>query len=488
MTAPVARLRTLVAALAWLALATSAGPARAEQARIQLKPAGGNIAIQLDAQGIQANGRRIFVPEPKGSGESLDENANQGQRAEGDVVTTIRGDRIVGHVLTIEAGGKLHLTAPHFEGEVVVLASALDTIEFMPKEKATGSDEASLTNGDRVVGEIASIGPEAVIMESPATGPLKISRRIVEGVVFGRGTATSIESRFAQGKMEPWTARGGGWSLANGAVQCTSQGQCQTLFAKFDQKDAVTMEAKVQAIHNRYVNVEMVIFADTTDGQFGQNSLVARFYSTQFYLMCTQNGGTNQIMNRNTGNTISDATLRLAYDPATNKARAWLNSLDLGEYSVPNRLAQGKFVMFNARYPCRVTSLRVLQGVVGPSVSEKDDEATSHIVRFANKDRVAATEVGLADGKLTLKTAYGDITSPVDRASSIAFLSKGLEKPRRRKDDVRVETSDSRFTLQFERLTDEVLIGKSAALGDVKVRRDSLKKIQFNIYKQGDEQ
>ena len=89
----------------------------------------------------------------------------------------------------------------------------------------------------------------------------------------------------------------------------------------------------------------------------------------------------------------------------------------------------------------------------------------------------------LADGKLALKTALGDITSDARRIESITFRAKGIEKPRRNKGDVAIETSDTRLTVQFDRLTPECLIGKSSYLGEVKVRRDFLTGIQFNIYK-----
>ncbi|HPD17477.1 MAG TPA: hypothetical protein PLE19_21270 [Planctomycetota bacterium] len=432
---------------------------------------------------INAEGRKIFVPQPRGADDTLDDSAKGGKKGEGDVVTTIRGDKIVGKVLTIETGGKLHLTAPHFEGEVVILASALDTVELNPTEKAKGDDEVALSNDDRIVGEVASITPEAVIIETKATGPVKVDRKIIRSISFARGSVTALESNFESGKIEPWTARGGGWTVANGALTCNTQGDCQTVFAKFDQREAITMEAKVQATFGRYIHVELILAADNTEGQYGTNSLIARFYASQFNLMVMQNGGMNSFADRHIGRLMTEATVRVAYDPASNKARAWLDSTDLGEYAVPGNVAPGKFVMFNARYPCRVTRLRVVQGVVGPTAVEKEETTDAHVVRFVNRDRVAATDLALAEGKLTLKTAFGDIAAEVGKVQNINFQTKGIEKPRRNKGDVLVETFDSRFTLQFERLTDQYLIGKSGSLGDVKVLRSCLKRISFNVYK-----
>ena len=442
---------------------------------------------QMNGGPVPANAQGIFVPQPKGAGESLDESGGRAGRGQGDVVTTLNGDYVVGKVLSIESGGKLRLTGPNFEGEVVILAPALDRIEFAAKEKdkekAKGIDYVTLSNGDRIAGELAAITPEAVLVESKATGPLKIARSVVQEISFARTPVGTLESAFDQGKMEPWTSRGGGLAVSNGALNVMSHGNA-TVFAKFDQKDGVTMEAKLQSTMGNYVNCDLVLFASDTNGEFGTNSIVGRFSGNEFYLMWCQNGGCNSQGGRPMGGMFREGTLRVAYDPNAGKARAWLNSADLGEYTVPFKPAEGRFVMFVARYPCRVLQLRVMEGIVAPTGEERQtDETETHLVRFANKDRVSAADLALADGKITLKTGFGDVTSPVAHVQSVAFRTKGAEKPRRRKGDALVETTDSRFTLQFERLTEEHLVGTSAALGEVKVRRDCLKAIRFNIYK-----
>jgi len=442
----------------------------------------GPQVAQLQVEGPQRAQRRIFVPQPRGADDTLDDSARGGKHGKGDVVTTIRGDKIVGKVISIEAGGKLHLTAPHFEGEVVILASALDTVQFTPTENPKGHDAVNLSNDDRIVGEVTAITPDAVIVETKATGPVKVARKIIRSVNFARGTLTAIDSNFENGRLEPWTARGP-WTVADGAAQCTVQGDCATLFAKFDQEQAVTMEAQVAATFNRYIHVELILGADNTRGQYGSNSLIARFYASQFNLMVMRNGGMNSFADRNIGRLMRKATVRLAYDPATNKAHAWLDGMDLGEHAVPGNIGAGKFVMFNARYPCRVTRLRVVQGVVPPTVAQKEDARDTHVVRFVNRDRIAATDLTLADSKVNLKTAFGDIAADADKLLSIAFRTKDIEKPRRNKGDVLVETANSRLTVQFQSLDDKYLVGKSSSLGQIKILRSCLKRISFNIYR-----
>jgi len=472
----------LLAAAALVAAALMPA-ARAEQKRIQIHAANGVVVGQVQEANVAPDGRKIFVPEPKGAGESLDEAADQDRKEKGDTVTTVRGDRIVGRVLTLESDGKLRLTSPDFEGEVVVLASALDRVELTPTQGPKGDDEALLSNGDRIVGELLAITPEDIIVESEATGPLKISRRIIESISFSRTTTVTLESHFAEGRMAPWSALGGGWTVSDGALQCISYGGLQTVFAKFEQQEPVTMEAQVQSTNGQYLNVELVLFADNKNGPYGHNSILARFYSSHFYLMSVQNGGQNSVTNRHMGRVLTNATLRAGYDPQESKLHVWVDSALLGEFPVPQKLAKGNYVMFCSRQPCRVTGLRVLRGIVPPSQAEGEPETDDHVVRFANKDRVAASDLALREGKLTLKTSFGEIGTQVDKVLNITFRSKGIEKPRRRKGDVWIETANSRYTLQFERLTPEHLLGKSSYLGEVKLLRSCLKRIRFNIYK-----
>jgi len=411
--------------------------------------------VEVQVQAAQPAPDVIFVPKPKDEGETLDENARTKDKAVGDVVTTIRGDKVVGRVVAIE-GGKLRLTAPHFVGEVVVEASALDRIQFTPTEEFRGADVVALSNGDSIAGQIVAITPEAVVIESEPTGPLRISRKIVTELAFSRRLGVSIESHFAQGRMEPWTAVGPGWTLADGVLQCTNYGGQSCLVAPFEQDGPTTMVVDVQGISGRYINCELVLCAD-------RNSVIARFYSSYFYLMYCRNGGTNSLTNRHIGRSTRSGTLRFAYDPKTGKARAWLNTMDLGEYAVPNH---------------------VMKGIVPPSTTPaRDKTIKAHVVHFVNNDRVAADEVTMADGKLQMKSALGDLSCPTERVASIVFRPDAVEKPRRRKGDVWVETTAGRLTMQFERLSPEFLFGKSSHFGQVKVRRNALKGLRFNIYK-----
>jgi len=425
----------------------------------------------------------IYVPKPKGEGETLDDSARGDSAAGPDVVATVGGDRLTGTVAEMEADGVLRLSGPQYDGDVLVRVSALDYVALAGENEEPGADEVVLTNADRLLGQLVAITPGAVVLETGAAGPLPISRKVIRSVHIQKGRSVLIESRFASGRMDPWVARGGTWSIGDGCLISQSRGSGEFIYAKLDQKEAVTFVAKVEAISN-YVQCFLVLFADTADNMYGRNSVFAMITGSQFYLQHAQNGSTNSIVNRSLGATLRSGVLRFAYDPETGKAQLWLDATDLGEYAVPSKPTNGQYVLFAAQQPIRVRDLQVLRGIVPPSGADVAGEAVQDdVVRFVNKDRVSVTSVALAEGQLTAEASYGELRIPVENVESILFAAKGLEEPRRRKGDVLVQSSAGRFTLQFEKLTREHLIGRSECFGEVKIGRGAIRKIEFNIYR-----
>jgi len=472
------------ALVAWIGSASSRadGPAQGEpEAPVKVKEPFSSV-------------RKIFVPRPKDAGDTLDDSPGSAAADQVDVVTTVLGDRLLGSVVRIAAGGKLQLTGEQFEGEVQVDVGALDGVVLRSSDKDSGDDEVALTNGDRIIGQLSTIAPDGILIETQAAGQLRISPKVVRSITFSKGASVLAESNFPGGNLEPWQSRGGSWTVSEGALVCRNRGGSgNALFVKLEQKEAVTLVAKVQSLEGNAVRCDLVLFADTTEGvpnegRYGRNSLFAMFQNSEYYLMCVNNGSTNSIVNRNFGRQIQNGTLRLAYDPATGKAALWLDSAELGQYDVPTKPTSGQYVMFNSYFPLKVEYLTVYRGIVPPRGDDDGavgaagtaDEAT---VQFANKDRVSVASITLAEGEITFRTTYGELKCPVANVERILFGKKAQEEPRRRKDDIRVRTSAGRMTIQFDRLTADSLVGQSEFLGEVKLRRSAVREIKFNPYR-----
>jgi len=453
--------------------------------RLRRASAAGIVALMiLAASGSLSRvwaGEGIFVPPPKGADDTLDKGENPDDEGGVDVVKTLQSDLLTGKVLGIGTDGMLRLGGQQFCGEVAVLLRSLESVDLYWTLGESALDKVVLTNADHLLGEVTGVSAKAVVIESEVAGIVRIPRKMVTSISFALGEGVLVGSNFTNGRMKPWKVRGGKWSLADGKLICTSTGTTDAIHAELDLRKAATFVARVKS--DRGLRCGMVLFADTTHGQYGRNSVYAAIYNNEYHVGYSLNGRNTTAARRSAGRTLKEATLRFAYDPATSKSRVWCDSTDLGEIDVPEKRERGRYVMFVCDYPSQVMYLQVLQGIVPPYEDLGAGEEEADLIEFTTKDQVSATDLTLADGKLIVKTALGELRPPVERLSQIVFRKKGRQTIPRAEGDVRVYTTGSRLTLQLKELTDKHLLGTSSSWGEVKLRRAAIKRIEFKLGK-----
>jgi len=428
----------------------------------------------------EGRGPAIFVPRPRGAGESLDDMSDQ---ASGDLVVTAAGDRLHGTVLGIGQDGVLRMTGPSFDGEVRVRVPSLGAIRFNSRTMEEGADSVTLTNGDRIPGRVSEVTPEGVVLETSLAGTLKVRRAMVSAISFRSEEGSLLSSSFARGTMSPWEPVRGVWKIQDGTLLCMTYGEHSTLVGALDQTRDVTFVADVEGMPGSNIVCEMVLFASDKEEYYGRDSVLARFTSHDFAVLYCARGGVNQVANeRMPKRPFNSGSLRFAYDPAAGRMQLWVDALQLGEWAIPNPPRAGQFVLFSTQQPLRVKSLQVLSGIVPPSETSAARESEMDSLLFANGDKVSVETLILRDGTVRAKTPFGEIQAPANTVRAISVGTRGREIPRRRANDVQVETGASRLTLAFKEMNSECLTGVSDALGEVRLQRAALNEIRFNIY------
>jgi len=451
----------------------------------------GILAVCLWACWAVANGpvprnaarleRGIFVPRPRGAGETLDADATA--EPKGDLVVTSGGNRLNGTVLGIGSDGLLRMTGNDFDGEVRVRVARLALVRLSGQPVEHGRDVVTLTNDDRVAGALVEITPDAVIVETSLAGTLRVRRPMVRFIALREEEMTLLAGHFDRGAIAPWEPVRGVWKIQDGRLFCMTYGQHSTLAGTLEQKKPVTFVADVEGMPGTNLQCEMVLFASDKQNYYGQDSVFVRFTSHDFAVQYCMRGGANHVHNdRMPKRPLRKGVLRMAYDPAAGEVQLWVDAIRLGEWAIPRPPRSGDFVLFSTQQPLTVKSLEVLPGIVPPPEGEEEKESETDYVVFANEDRVSVDSLTLRDGVLTAKTPFGEIRAPASSVRTIALGTRGREMPRRRAGDVRVEAGLTRLTLVFHEMNADHLAGTADALGEVKLSRDQVRAIRFNIY------
>jgi hypothetical protein len=343
-------------------------------------------------------------------------------------------------------------------------------------------------------------------LETRAAGLLKIPAAVVRGIRMGGETDVLLETDFLKGEAGPWKTRSrpGTWTLGEGGLishhgRGDNEGEGPPFYAPLDQKGAITIVARVKVVEGQSLYLGLVVFSDSSvpqdapgdgdaPGSLGTAFVGALFVEDEINLICMRKGGGPgvQQIQRELGREIKGGLLRLAYDPEAAKVRIWIDGDEVETFTFQKPVpTEGKFVMIDADSSVRVESVRVLRGIVPPGADEtalaRGVTDGKCLVIFANSDRVSATRIRTVDGQLEMATDHGDIRCAPALVSRIFFSAKAPPaRPPAPAGYALVETGACRLHLRLDRLTADELVGQSDYLGEVKLRRGAVGRIDFN--------
>lgn len=467
-------MRRMVAAMA--ALMLSGGLAAAQTAR-PTTPAAPPWSVQSAAPRVapdpEAPSKGIFVPRPRGAGDSLDEAAVIVSTRDAAVVTR-RGERLNGRVVGIGRDGVLRLSDPELDRETRVPISAVQEVQLSGAVTESGRDQVVLVNDDRLAGRVEGITDTDLALETSTAGLLKVPNRHVKQVAFAGATAGArLATDFRSGQMAPLRQVSGAWTVTEGVLRC-SQG-----FSSFalscEQKRAVTV-ALDYARAPRLAS--LALFAsDATRG--AGPALCLDHTATGFTITVWRKEGYQSTAAVIAGRPDDAHEVRFAYDPATAMARLWVAGKLAADVAVHGGPREGRLIAFTTPEACAIARVEVFDGVAPPLRSAGEEEANATVVFLTDRSRLSATRVVLDDGSLSAATAAGVVSVPVEKVAGILtartdrVAAPPLDSP------VQVVTAKGLLTVELIELTDKHLIGRSPCIGPIKLQRGAVRALRF---------
>jgi hypothetical protein len=415
-----------------------------------------------------------------------------------DRVTTAPGDRFTGTVLGLGEDGWLRMRCPEFPNEVRVRASALDHIELATAGPPGTGARIALANGDFVLGEVRSIGPEQTVLASEALGELTLPTPRLSEIRFSAGPQPFLDTPFDAGGMGQWMAVRGKWGFENGQLASPGDPTDGSVIAVILPQDgAVTFEADVETSEDAPLDCEIILFASET-GWIGERPPAvygpAAAPSQRSGVLFSFRSSGNDSVGVSTGSPAArrdwaqalrftpqrarGVRLRCSYNPIDSTVRAWQDDQAQGPITAgrPGPKA-GLYVVFVGFAPVSIQRLRVLPGVVRPD-GAPEPAAGSVRVALTNGNVITAQSVTLADGRFSLQTGHDEAQPDPGQVASIRFPAPN-DKPPAPEAAVRVVTSEGRFTLRSCTLSADRLTGQSEILGAVSIPRDRVRSIHF---------
>ena len=430
-----------------------------------------------------------------------------------DVKSTVRfsnNDQLTGSMesLTTERlvwkSPILEKPTPFFLKDVLDLTLAGVSPESVARHEAT----VTLTRGEVIRGQLASVSDEAVELDTWFAGRMKFNRlnigdiKISERPDFIYRGPTGLDGWKQSGDKPAWTFQNSRFrSVAAGSIarNVDLPDECAIAF---------------DAAWRGSFALKLVFFSDDLATDHPASGYELAIQSRSVYLRSCK---TQKFL----GHTASAVTLQenekahieVRVSLKSGKICLFLDGEIIDVWTDPDvvRSEMGRGIHFITQNesPVQISGIEVsawdgevdklpnpqamgglrqfgIQGLMETedgTESAPKKETNKRRVELRNGDSIEGEVVSINDGMITLKTPFRDVRLPVEALRSVALKPVDLETSKRENGDVRAWFADgSWIVFRLEGVGEGILTGYSQAFGSAVFKIAAFSRIEFNIY------
>jgi len=387
------------------------------------------------------------------------------------------------------------------------LKSVLDLTLTAEPAEITASHEATvtLTNGDLIRGQLASVADDLVELDTWFAGRMRFNRLMIAEITISerpdflyRGP-TGLDGWTQSGDKPSWTYQNGGFrSKSNGSIARDVElpDECSIAF---------------DAAWRGNFSIRMSLFSDELDSErpgsgyditFQSRSIYLRSSKTQKFLGHTPNAIALQenekarieirasLKSGKIGVFIDGRLIDVWTDPEVattevgrgihfitqNASPVQISRIEIGHWDgeidqIPDPQIPGGFRQFGM-----------------PEMDEEPEPESEQVpvigrMELRNGDSIDGEVLSIEEGMITVKTSFRDVKLPVESLRSVALRPAELERCKRENGDVRAWFPDgSSLVFRLDKVTDGTLTGYSQNFGTAGFKTAAFTRIEFNIY------
>ncbi|MEX1048863.1 MAG: hypothetical protein WED15_05010 [Akkermansiaceae bacterium] len=387
------------------------------------------------------------------------------------------------------------------------LKTVLDLTLTPEQPEITAAHEATvtLTNGDLIRGQLASVADGVVELDTWFAGRIRFNRLMIADIKIAE--RQDFLYRGPTG-LDGWTQSGEkpNWNYQNGGFRSNSSGSIARDVALPDE-----CSIAFDAAWRGNFSLRMAVFSDDLENERPGSGYDITFQSRSIYLRSSK----TQKFLGHTPNAVAlqeneKARIEIRASLKSGKICVFIDGRLIEVWTDPEvataEVGRGiHFITQNAS-PVQISRIEVghwdgeVDQLPDPQMaggfrqfgmqemdeeSEPEPEKQPEIGRMElrNGDSINGEVLAIEEGMITVKTSFRDVKLPVESLRSVALKPVDLERCKRENGDVRGWFPDgSSIVFRLDQVNDGTLTGYSQNFGTARFKTAAFNRIEFNIY------
>jgi hypothetical protein len=418
------------------------------------------------------------------------------------------GDRLPGTITAID-GSMAQFTSPALLEPANIKLKELLELRSQTTTRKSDADHTAivtLTNGNVIRGQLASLDGESVILDTWYAGRLPLRRNMVASLrVIDRSSA--IYS--GPGNKEGWILAGNGnsgkkdnppWIFENGTMISKASGSAAR---NLDLPDSIAVAFDLA--WNSNLRFDLLIFSDNPKSNDPENfyALSINRHYTQFLKKSNSTAGTIGSVSLRSFLQKEKVHIELFADRAKGNFILAIDGKRIVTWRDPNPAKQAKgnsihFITTDPTQNLRISriDIRAWDGRVAEDDTPKVESEKlkpippgSQRIRLRNGDIVTGKVLGVEKDHITIETPHATIHLPLVRMSQVVLHredeknTESCHPPKIMNGDVKAWFPEGgNVVFRLDGIEGDHFIGYSQVFGTARFRRDAFSRVEFNIY------
>lgn len=363
----------------------------------------------------------------------------------------------------------------------------------------------TLTNGDKVRGQLASVTDEIVALDTWFAGRLKFNRLMVSEVKIDEAKP---QIYFGPTGIEDWiqSADPPAWSFSQSAFQASLPGGIA-------REDTLVDECSVSfdaAWKGDSVRLRVIVFSSDPTSENPNSGYELNFQRGRVHL---RNCRTQNFLGSSQSAALMEndrARIEIRVSAKNKRIALYINDEIVEVWDDPaageEPLGSALHFISGSAMPLRISNIRVSEwdGIIdrmpepmpgirrfginrfqqqAPETAPAGKRDMEGRMELANGDSIIGEVISIADGTIALKTPLGEVSLPVSRLRTVALKPVDAERCKREEGDVRAWFPDgTSMVFRLESGDSESLTGYSQNFGTATFQTSAFSRIEFNIY------
>lgn len=387
------------------------------------------------------------------------------------------------------------------------LKTVLDLTLTPAQPEITAAHEATvtLTNGDMIRGQLASVADDVVELDTWFAGRIRFNRLMIADVKIAE--RQDFLYRGPTG-LDGWTQSGEkpSWNYQNGGFRSNSSGSIARDVALPDE-----CSIAFDAAWRGNFSLRMSVFSDDLENERPGSGYDITFQSRSIYLRSSK----TQKFLGHTPNAVAlqeneKARIEIRASLKSGKICIFIDGRLIEVWTDPEvataEVGRGIHFITQDASPVQISRIEVghwdgeVDQLPDPQMaggfrqfgmpemdeeSEPEPEKQPEIGRMElrNGDSIDGEVLAIEEGMITVKTSFRDVKLPVESLRSVTLKPVDLERCKRENGDVRGWFPDgSSIVFRLDQVNDGTLTGYSQNFGTARFKTAAFNRIEFNIY------